>query len=498
MTSFLLLSFLVSISCLSLVQAALPCTSTAQCEAVLRPGSQCIDSSCTNPYHQGGCLAQRLPGWDRIRVCHSEDTPEAQLLGYCRQPDPDLDYTEIRVLTQNWESAFFQSWVVQIVLSEILGIPVTLESGTPTDHVDFYDSASKLGYGASYDYAALQRANEAKDCRLVKKEDEQGNYQSCAHVLTEVWYGHADRTSQLWEDGVIDRPGLMGALGYQGLFIPRFTAEGDPSLLSHLGLKGEENRRKLAETFNRPTNWADYCALISSNLCAQADSTAQRAPMNDQEGSRYYVEGLYNGYFRKTDQNDCDAHPTTCTGHVVDYPCGWTSFVQQQMHHLDIALESNGDEPISNGYSYSAMTEIWASANATSSNVMMRWWTPEALYQTFLGTPAELQEVNLSPPTQDCVNARVQSTDRCSAEATKAIRLGEAEGSCGEPPFSLQRLIVQSLRDSIDDPEVPEETRSPAYQTIRNIQLDELQLGKIFDYWLKRNSDKYNFDPRDA
>ena len=144
------------------------------------------------------------------------------------------------------------------------------------------------------------------------------------------------------------------------------------------------------------------------------------------------------------------------------------------------------------------MTEIWAAANATRSNVMMRWWTPEALYQTFLGTDAEFQEVQLPPPTQDCVNARIGRDDRCSSDATLEALLGEPEGMCGEPPISLQRLIVQSLSDSATDDNVPEETRSPAYQAIRNIQLDELQLGKIFDYWLKRNSDKYNFDPRDA
>lgn len=497
-SSTLRLLVIISLVPLLLVQGALPCKFTAECESLLRAGSQCIDGTCTNPYHDGGCLAQLLPGWDMIRVCHSEDTYESELLGHCRAPDPDLDYTEIRVLTQNWESGFFQSWIIQIVLSEILGIPVTLESGTSTDKLDFYDTASSLGYGLSYDYPALERANEAQDCRLVDSFDEQGNYQSCAHVLTEVWYGNGEETSQLWEDDVIDRPGLMGALGYQGLFIPRFTAEKDPNLLSHLGLKGEENRRKLADTFHRPTSWRDYCSLVSPSRCAEADRTTQRAPDTDAEGLRYFVEGKYNGYFRRTEKNDCDANPTTCTGELVDYPCGWTSFVEQQVHHLNIALESSGDEPVSGGYSYSAMTEIWAAANATRSDVMMRWWTPEALYQTFLATPAEFQIVNMPPATQDCVEARVSMDGRCSAETSDAARLGEATGSCNEPPFSLQRLIVKSLRDSIDDPSVPKETRSPAYEAIKNIQLDELQLGKIFDYWLKRNSDKYNFDPRDA
>jgi hypothetical protein len=49
-------------------------------------------------------------------------------------------------------------------------------------------------------------------------------------------------------------------------------------------------------------------------------------------------------------------------GHIVDFRCGWTSYVKQITHHLDIALESNGPEPMSAGYSYSQMTEVWAAA----------------------------------------------------------------------------------------------------------------------------------------
>ena len=203
--------------------------------------------------------------------------------------------------------------------SEILGIPVSLESGTATDTVDFYDFKSSLGYGTSYDYEALRRGNEAKDCRLVNKVDDLGNYQSCAHVLTEVWYGQAEQTNFLWNEGVIERPGVMGALGFQSTFIPRFTAEDDASLLTHLGLKGEENRQKLADTFLRPTSWGEYCALVSDNNCTSADATAQRAPDNDEEFSRYFVEDVFNGFFRRTDQNNCTLNPTTCTGHVVDY-----------------------------------------------------------------------------------------------------------------------------------------------------------------------------------
>lgn len=476
--------------------AALPCQTTQECVETLRPGSECVDNKCTNPYHRGGCLKQRVEGWKKTRVCHSEDPPDAIERGVCIAPDPNFDYPEVRILAQNWESVFFQAWIIQIVLTEILGIPATLESGTAEDLVDFYHPASALGYGESYDYEALRRGNEVVDCRTIHNAPGE-EYQSCAHVMPEVWHGQTSQYEPLLEEGVIDRPGLCGTLGYQGLYIPLFTAANDTSLLTYLGLAGEENRQKLAETFKRPTSWKDYCELVSPHNCTWEDPIAAGYPSEGNE-NRYHVEGEYTGYFRATDKNDCEKNPTTCTGHVVDYPCGWTSFVEQQTHHLNIALESDGGDPISGGYSYAQMTEIWAAANATRSNVMMQWWTPEALFQTFLGGLAEFTRVDLPPPTDDCIKARIEMEDRCRVDAPEELRLGTAAGACDEPPFGLERLFAQSLVDYSKDQSIPEEVRSPAFETINNIQLDGLQIGKIFDYWLKRNSDRYNFDPRDA
>ena len=88
--------------------------------------------------------------------------------------------------------------------------------------------------------------------------------------------------------------------------------------------------------------------------------------------------------------------------------------------------------------------------------------------------------------------------DRCRIDATEELLIGPAEGACDEPPFSLERLFTTNLVEYSNDPDLPEEVRSPGYRTINNIKLDGLEIGKIFEYWLKRNSDKYNFDPRDA
>lgn len=57
-----------------------------------------------NPFEQG-CLLQKVPGWGwtKSRVCNSDDRASDA----CRRPD--LDYMEIRIFSENWESVFFES-----------------------------------------------------------------------------------------------------------------------------------------------------------------------------------------------------------------------------------------------------------------------------------------------------------------------------------------------------------------------------------------------------
>ena len=59
------------------------------------------------------------------------------------------------------------------------------------------------------------------------------------------------------------------------------------------------------------------------------------------EDGRYFALGQYTGHFRFTDKNNCTMN-NNCTGHFLDYPCGWKSFVKQQTYHLKIALNAMG------------------------------------------------------------------------------------------------------------------------------------------------------------
>ena len=82
-----------------------------------------------NPfYDNGGCLrnlAQRRNFTAKMRVCNSNDKPDAALLGYCHE-SPVLDYAEIRIAGQDWESNYMSAWLMQIVLSELLEVPTTV------------------------------------------------------------------------------------------------------------------------------------------------------------------------------------------------------------------------------------------------------------------------------------------------------------------------------------------------------------------------------------
>lgn len=127
------------------VQASLACRTHAECETAYLAGSECLEGVCTNPFYKHGCLARLPPNQQlkrqrrqRPRICHSEDPPSALALGYCRPMDPHLDYTEVRILTQDWESVFLEAWLIQIVLTEVLGVPATIESGLEEVQLDFY------------------------------------------------------------------------------------------------------------------------------------------------------------------------------------------------------------------------------------------------------------------------------------------------------------------------------------------------------------------------
>ena len=277
--------------------------------------------------------------------------------------------------------------------------------------------------------------------------------------------------------GKIAPPQTLGVLGQETWFITKFTVEQDPSLALYLGLQGEEKRRYLAETFLRPTSWHEYCTEVSPFNCTLPTNVSLRAPETDEERLQFYNWPNYMGHFRKTEDNDCDLHPTNCTGHIADFPCHWDSFVTPQLHYLNIALKSSGPDGPVGGYPYARLVEMWKAANATRSNLIMYYWTPETLYQEFAGTEAEFIRVSMPPPSQKCQEARRPETDQCNPDFEK--RIGLPDGICEESAKNLYKLLVANLYETNG---VPESVTSPAYEALQLFQMTELQLGKIFDY----------------
>ena len=468
-------------------QADMPCTTDAECAVAVSPFSVCLPSKgiCsqphTNPIEQG-CLKAKLPGWDKLRVCNSEDLPQAAEQGICQPPSPHLDYLEIRIKCQDWESVIFGSWILQIILSELLQVPTTLETGVYDSVMQLYDTADRFEWGTtSNNLQAFRNANSVDgDCRNLQKM-QNGTYRNCAHVIPEVWTANSAQVKEYISDDILDPPLSLGALGIEGWYIPKFTAQADPSLTSWIGLQGETNRQKLASMFLRPTKFGDYCADLSPTQCLTPDGVATRPPESEWEASALFVDGAYKGHFRNTTHNHCEGASPNCTGHIGDFPCGWGGSLEATCHHLNIALESNGDEPFSGGYTYSQLGQMWRAANATRNHVAMMWAIPDPIYEEFMGTDFEFVKVTLPAPTQSCIEKRINAEYRCVPEVEK--RLGIAEGVCDEVARPLYKLMLKQLFDLTRGTALPTALHSPAHAVLSQFSLTELQINEMFQYW---------------
>jgi hypothetical protein len=413
---------LLLLSWLAATEASLfPCNETWECEDALGLGSMCMNSLCSNTYFNGGCLKSILTDWNKTRICNSQDPAEAEAMGYCRKSS--MDYVEIRMGAKNWESANFVSWILQILFSEVLEIPTSIESGFANVNLNFYEKSSSFDTGSvvsSADMAELTLASLVGDCIEVTNINDPEHYQSCAHVYPEIW--PTDYPVGYQADGMEPSRDL-GLLGENAMFIPLFAVEQDPTLVSYVGLRGEVNRRKVAETFKRPTRWGQYCKEVSLTNCSDPDLIAQRAPLTEDEEASFFQQGTFNGHFRHTEESNCDKYPTSCTGHYVDFQCGWASYAKPQAYHLNIAFSFEGPAP-NGGYSYIESVQIWSAANATKSPVALTWWAPEPILESYMGTDAEFTRVLFPTPTQECVDNRYNLSLQCDSDVTLEEKMG--------------------------------------------------------------------------
>ena len=163
-----------------------------------------VRAQTSNPF-QSGCL-HNIQGYSK-RVCNSDDPPSASQDGICI-PSP-FDYSEIRILNQSWDSPMLSSWVLQILLSELLQVPTTIETHESNKFHNYYDAKARSDYSsATYDMDVLRFAVEVagNDCRRSKAEDDlSGNYRPCANVMPLFRSSSIDSVYRdLRNDGIAD------------------------------------------------------------------------------------------------------------------------------------------------------------------------------------------------------------------------------------------------------------------------------------------------------
>ena len=171
--------------------AALTCKTDQDClDQLQRPESFCTDDGhCSNPFVKG-CLAtlrnrrdvnteNALESIIPSRICNSDDfrqstqdpnsiAPPLPTREFCIPQDFDFDYPEIRIHNGNWESSIFLSWILQIILMEVLQVPVTAGLTTNTTAKSgFYAVENTLGI--------LQRRTRLMRCKTVSIAKREAN-----------------------------------------------------------------------------------------------------------------------------------------------------------------------------------------------------------------------------------------------------------------------------------------------------------------------------------
>ena len=177
------------------------CETNSDCAEKLHFGtSLCVKGTCTNPFHSG-CLRAISNKYSNneyqdekyVRECNSDDEgSETSNNGhFCKRVA--FNYNEVRIAPGNWESAILLSWIFQIVLSEILDVPVTIDNNGKGSS-SFYDINSGFAFtDIAYNFDALQEAHRyGGDCVAAIADGST----SCAHVLPEVWVGPSSQVQK--------------------------------------------------------------------------------------------------------------------------------------------------------------------------------------------------------------------------------------------------------------------------------------------------------------
>ena len=487
------------------VLGAVSCTSNEYCRQQYNSNNTvCIPSTltCSNPY-ESGCLKAILGEnhWPDKRVCNSDDykdRPENYSF-FCQSNEWFQDiYPELRIHQGNWETSILLAWLYQVILMEILHVPITVGyTSNSTNITSFYSTNPTFEYSPEgYYYDALLPVSINPLQQDLYSDDEDIDYdcskttEPCIHIMPEVWPGAKTEYEPYIQQHHLESPTPNGLLGKYGLHVPSFTVKEYPQFSIWYGLAGEENRQLLAEVFKFPTTWHDYCTQVSTTNCSIPDNVATRFPNKNEEENvdeldMYFHEDDYTGYFRYTDANNCTLNPTTCIGHVLQTPCTYTSRLEQQLYWNNIVGLLDMKKGIEvTPYSYSQMMQVMYAAQKTRSHIIGIWWQLDTLAEEFVSTDFELQYILFPSPSRTCQQHRVSVEDKCNAKNFTA-RIGTKEGACGDDILPLQRLFSTSIREVTY--RVSDVDQSPALEFLKNFHLENLDLKRIMELWLHPN-----------
>ena len=463
-------------------QAKIACP-PADC-ASISPASICQEGFCTNPFVQG-CLVDSDQRPIK-RVCSSADE------GSTKNCSPnELDFPEIRLFPGNWESSMFIAWFSQIFLSEILRVPVTIETGDADKNMEFYSPKNDFDYPSmGYHWKALETASKlAGDQCPTSKLPSATSYKACAHAMLEVWpAGNTENIKNL-AGGSGGSPGggygeIAGSIGGYGL-ISWYTFErvivADPTLKSMYGFT---DRSKMAGLFKRPISWYEYCE--------QSYGTCSQEPIDKDSGSQiFYKKGVYAGYFRA---DNCVENPTTCAGYIVNAPCDWSTFVDAQIKWT----HPNGKLPLKTagprtdgGYSYGQMQQIFEAAGELNENILMWWWEPEAMLEKWKVNPKfKLTSIGLTDYTEECNENRPTSVEKCGTTSDARAGINSKSG-CANPVELLTKTFSNGLREQLTAwtnlTRSKTHVQTPGHGFLDRLQIDTPFIKKVLYEWRWEN-----------
>ena len=191
---------ILSLASVKNVLSLVSCNSTDDCKRnLITPGvSVCENGKCTNPFEQG-CLkamgdkygeknfTRIKTSFDEIRICNSDDYRKGDT-SRCKIPDwkEFFEMGEIRIANSPWSSAFVFSWMIQIILTELLEVPATIENGVDREKgfASFYDRQEVSLFSPLYGEnkteldALIEASRVGGNCELTDNP--------CAHVIPDA------------------------------------------------------------------------------------------------------------------------------------------------------------------------------------------------------------------------------------------------------------------------------------------------------------------------